>query len=59
VNIQPRSNCVHSQLVAVSACSVPSVFSQNVVALAALAGTLVPVAVATARDSGSQKTLNP
>jgi hypothetical protein len=59
VNIQPRSNCVHSQFVAVSAVSVPTVLSQNVVAAPAQAGTFVPVAVPTERDKGNQKTLNP
>jgi hypothetical protein len=59
VNIQPRSNCVHSQFVAVSAVSVPAVLSQNDVAAPAQAGTFVPVAVPTERDKGNQKTLNP
>jgi hypothetical protein len=59
VNIQPRSNCVHSQLVAVSAVRVPRVLSQNVAAAQAQADTFVPVAIPTERDKGSQKTLNP
>jgi hypothetical protein len=59
VNVQPRSDCVHSQFVAVSAVSVPAVLSQNVVAAPAQAGTLAPIAVPTERDKGNQKTLNP
>src|ERR1019366_8209759 len=50
VNIQPRSNCDHSHVVAVNALSVPIAFSENVTALPAQAPTGAPVAAPTACD---------
>src|SRR5262245_55053293 len=54
VNIQPRSNWLQLQLVVKSACSVPTVFSPNVVAAAEHSGTALPSAPKSAPCSGFQ-----
>ena len=59
VYIQPKSNCVQLQSVAVKARIVPDNFSLNVVAPAAHAAKGLPSAPISALPNGFQNTLNP